>query len=67
MITARPTICGTNPAQHQAYEKAAVAARNHCSLADRSAVTLKLTRFRGHRTVCVQGVRDGQDKIALRT
>jgi indole-3-acetate monooxygenase len=28
---------------------------------------LKLTRFRGHRTVCVQGVRDGQDKIALRT
>jgi hypothetical protein len=26
---------------------------------------LKLTRFRGHRTVCVQG--DGQDKIALRS
>ena len=29
--------------------------------------TLKLTRFRGHRTVWVQGVHDGQDKIALRT
>ena len=28
---------------------------------------LKLTRFRGHRTVWVQGVHDGQDKIALRT
>jgi NADPH2:quinone reductase len=28
---------------------------------------LKLPRFRGHRTVCVQGVHDGQDKIALRT
>ena len=28
---------------------------------------VKLTRFRGHRTVCVQGVHDGQDKIALRT
>jgi hypothetical protein len=27
---------------------------------------LKLPRFRGHRNVCVQGVRDGQDKIALR-
>lgn len=30
-------------------------------------VHLKLTRFRGHRTVWVQGVHDGQDKIALRT
>jgi glutamine synthetase len=29
--------------------------------------TLKLTRFRGHRTVWVQGVHDGQDKIALRS
>ena len=29
--------------------------------------TLKLTRFRGHRTVWVQGVHDGQDEIALRT
>jgi Transposase, Mutator family len=29
--------------------------------------SLKLTRFRGHRTVWVQGVHDGQDKIALRT
>ena len=29
--------------------------------------TVKLTRFRGHRTVWVQGVHDGQDKIALRT
>ncbi len=28
---------------------------------------LKLTRFRGHRTVWVQGVHDGQDEIALRT
>jgi DAACS family dicarboxylate/amino acid:cation (Na+ or H+) symporter len=28
---------------------------------------VKLTRFRGHRTVWVQGVHDGQDKIALRT
>jgi hypothetical protein len=28
---------------------------------------VKLTRFRGHRTVCVQGVHDGQDKIALCT
>jgi hypothetical protein len=28
---------------------------------------LKLTRFCGHRTVCVQGVHDGQDKIALRS
>src|SRR3954453_24212381 len=28
---------------------------------------LKLTRFRGHRTVWVQGVHDGQDKIALRS
>src|SRR5215471_856523 len=28
---------------------------------------LKLTRFCGHRTVWVQGVHDGQDKIALRT
>jgi hypothetical protein len=28
---------------------------------------VKLTRFRGHRTVCVQGVRDGQNKIALRS
>ena len=26
---------------------------------------LKLTRFRGHRTVCVQGVHDGQDEIAV--
>ena len=29
--------------------------------------TLKLPRFRGHRTVCVQGVHDGQDENALRT
>jgi hypothetical protein len=28
---------------------------------------LKLTRFRGHRTVCVQEVHDGQDTIALRS
>ena len=28
---------------------------------------VKLTRFRGHRTVWVQGVHDGQDKIALRS
>jgi hypothetical protein len=28
---------------------------------------VKLTRFRGHRSVWVQGVHDGQDKIALRT
>ena len=28
---------------------------------------VKLTRFRGHRTVCVQGVHDGEDKIALRS
>jgi hypothetical protein len=28
---------------------------------------LKLTRFRGHRTVCVQGVHDGQDEIAVCT
>jgi hypothetical protein len=28
---------------------------------------VKLTRFRGHRTVCVQGVHDGQDEIALRS
>jgi hypothetical protein len=39
------------------------------SVGDRSVLTgdLKLTRFRGHRTVCVQGVHDGQDKIALCT
>jgi len=30
MITVRPTIHGANPGQHQAYEKAAIAARNHC-------------------------------------
>jgi hypothetical protein len=30
-------------------------------------LVLKLTRFRGHRTVWVQGVHDGQDKIALRS
>ena len=28
---------------------------------------VKLTRFRGHRTVCVQGVHDGQDEITLPT
>jgi hypothetical protein len=32
-----------------------------------SSANLKLTRFRGHRTVWVQGVHDGQDEIALRT
>jgi hypothetical protein len=26
---------------------------------------VKLPRFRGHRNVCVQGVRDGQDKATL--
>jgi hypothetical protein len=30
-------------------------------------LAVKLTRFRGHRTVWVQGVHDGQDEIALRT
>jgi peroxiredoxin-like protein len=29
-ITVRPTIHGADAAQHQAYEKAVVAARNHC-------------------------------------
>ena len=28
-------------------------------------INLKLPRFRGHRNVCVQGVRDGQDKATL--
>ena len=31
------------------------------------AEALKLPRFRGHQTVCVQGVHDGEDKIALRS
>jgi hypothetical protein len=26
---------------------------------------VKLPRFRGHRNVCVQGVRDGQNKATL--
>jgi transposase len=30
-------------------------------------IPVKLTRFRGRRTVWVQGVHDGQDKIALRS
>ena len=28
---------------------------------------LKLPRFRGHRTICVRGVHDGQDQTSLRT
>ncbi len=35
--------------------------------AGRLYVDVKLTRFRGHRTVCVQGIHDGQDEIALRS
>ena len=37
------------------------------SLRDERSASLKLTRFRGHRTVWVRGVHDGQDKIALHT
>ena len=29
--------------------------------------TVKLTRFRGHRTICVRGVHDGQDEMTLPT
>ena len=49
----------------------------HMSAPDRAVISIifplrgggrpHMTRFRGHRTVCVQGVHDGQDKIALRT
>ena len=28
-------------------------------------VVLKLTRFRGHRNICVQGVHDGEDETTL--
>jgi hypothetical protein len=31
----------------------------------RSGRGLKLTRFRGHQTVCVRGVHDGQDKTSV--
>ena len=27
--------------------------------------SLKLTRFRGHRNICVQGVHDGEDETTL--
>jgi hypothetical protein len=29
------------------------------------AASLELTRFRGHRNICVQGVHDGEDETTL--
>jgi hypothetical protein len=33
----------------------------------RPSETVKLTRFRGHRNICVQGVHDGEDETTLQS
>jgi hypothetical protein len=36
-------------------------------MVDRPHVDMKLTRFRGHPNICVQGAHDGEDETTLHT
>jgi type III restriction enzyme len=55
------------PSDLFALAMAALPITPNAAAESKTADTLKLPRFRGHRAICVRGVHDGQNQTSLRT